>query len=389
MRHTDAKTAGKVPEGEAIPFGSALSASPELLEWERPPGAQSAAQEDEFMAGLDLPEDLDWLEDDDGNGEAPLLLDGDDLMAGLDLPEDLDWLEDDDGNEEAPLLLDGDDLMAGLDLPEDLDWLEEDQDEDARSAGPVYVKARTFERVDLPVRKKSHADKRKSGGGHGDARKLAVAKPAEAPKAETPKMAPASQPQVKPFMVPPRPELPAVPPAPEGKAYGCLFVLTGKENLVADQLKKCCPEATPIIARQEKHKSDHGQKTRMETTLFPGYVFFEAPEAVEPYVSFPRENVIRVLTREDGSWHLMGEDEHFARWLFSYGGFLSFSKAYQEGDRIRILSGPLKDLEGSLRKIDRRGRSGQVDLNFNGRQMRVWLGFELVDTMKLSQEEKT
>ena len=69
----------------------------------------------------------------------------------------------------------------------------------------------------------------------------------------------------------------------------------------------------------------------------------------------------------------------FARWLLGYDGLLSFSQAHREGDSIRILRGPLKDMEGRIVRVDKRGRSGQVLLNFNGREIAVWLGFELVE----------
>ena len=34
-----------------------------------------------------------------------------------------------------------------------------------------------------------------------------------------------------------------------------------------------------------------------------------------------------------------------------------------------------------ISRIDRRGRSGQVTVRFNGRDIRLWLGFELVDSV--------
>jgi hypothetical protein len=76
---------------------------------------------------------------------------------------------------------------------------------------------------------------------------------------------------------------------------------------------------------------------------------------------------------DSGIWQLQGEDERFVRWLFQYDGLLGFSKAYKEGDRIRIISGPLKDMEGKIRRVDKRGMSGQVILSFYGKDVPVWL----------------
>lgn len=117
-------------------------------------------------------------------------------------------------------------------------------------------------------------------------------------------------------------------------------------------------------------------------SIATGICFFQAECSTEPYAKFPREHVLRLLTTgENRQWQLAGEDEKFAAWLFQCDGLLGFSKAYKERDKIRIVSGPLKDLEGQILRIDRRGRSGQVVLEFNGRQVKVWLGFELIDAV--------
>lgn len=166
----------------------------------------------------------------------------------------------------------------------------------------------------------------------------------------------------------------------ERKAYGCLFCTTGKEMTVARMMEAVCPEVRAIAARQEKHKSVHGQKLKVEAVILPSYVFFEAPEAMESIARLPSTDVIRLLSYE-GDWRLAGEDERFAQWLFRYNGLLSFSKAYREGERIRVISGPLKDMEGQIRRVDKRGRSGQVELCFNQKKVLIWLGFDLVDPL--------
>lgn len=67
---------------------------------------------------------------------------------------------------------------------------------------------------------------------------------------------------------------------------------------------------------------------------------------MEPAAEFPMQNVIRVLSVDGGVWQLRDEDERFVQWLFRYNGLLGFSQAYKEGDRIKSISGPLKDMEG-------------------------------------------
>lgn len=170
------------------------------------------------------------------------------------------------------------------------------------------------------------------------------------------------------------------------RAYGCLFCSTGNERFVAQRVESVCPGVRATAAVLEKHKSVQGQKFRVEAVLLPGYVFFEAPADMVPSACFPKEHVFRVLEDEQGVWQLAGSDDAFARWLFSYDGVLRFSKARMENGKVRLLSGPLKDLETQILRFDRRGRSGQIKLSFNGREMLTWFGFELTDDCTAGEE---
>lgn len=82
---------------------------------------------------------------------------------------------------------------------------------------------------------------------------------------------------------------------------------------------------------------------------------------------------------KSGSWQLFDGDAQFVQWLFSYEGLLPLSKAYQIGDRVHMYSGPLKDNEGKILRVDKRNRSGQVGFVVKDRLVKVWMGFEWVD----------
>jgi len=169
---------------------------------------------------------------------------------------------------------------------------------------------------------------------------------------------------------------------PQERSFGCLFCITGKEQSIVDQIQTSCPDVRATAMRQLKYRTCKKVKTQEEAILLPSYVFFEAPSTMEPSVEFPRQNIIRILSTDDGMWQLQGEDERFVKWLFQYDGLLGFSQAYKENDRIRIISGPLKDMEGKIKQVDKRGKSGQVVLSFYGKEISVWLGFELIESIQ-------
>ena len=164
--------------------------------------------------------------------------------------------------------------------------------------------------------------------------------------------------------------------------YGCLFCVTGREELVAERIRDNCPNVHAVTMRKMKYRTSRGVKSSEESLLLPGYVFCRAAADADPMGALPKIDVIRILTTDNGEWRLCGGDRRFAEWLFRYDGLLDFSKAYREGERIRIIAGPLKDMEGKIVRIDKRGRSGQIIVDFHDRPITIWLGFELVDALR-------
>lgn len=163
------------------------------------------------------------------------------------------------------------------------------------------------------------------------------------------------------------------------KAYGCVFCATGREDAVVRSIEKDCPGVHATAVRQVKRRSVNGSTLLITQIVFPGYVFLEAEPGNEYVFRIPKESAARLLTSSDRQWQLYGPDERFARWVFSLNGLIPLSKAYREGDRVKVINGPLKDLEGCILRVDKRNQSGQVALTFHNRVVKAWLGFELVE----------
>lgn len=169
----------------------------------------------------------------------------------------------------------------------------------------------------------------------------------------------------------------------DAMAYGCLFCRTNKERVTAITINEAFPEVRSITASKEKHKIINGMKTGVREVFLPGYVFFEAPREMNVLASLgsrsTSDNINRVLHDSEGNWQLMGDDERFALWLFHYDGMLGFSSAYCEGGRIRIASGPLKDMEGHIIRVNKRAQRAEISFEFIHRTIDTWLSFELFD----------
>lgn len=161
-------------------------------------------------------------------------------------------------------------------------------------------------------------------------------------------------------------------------SYGCVFCVTGKERLVANGIELFSRNARACAVCQTMRRTSKGVTTLHDDVVIPGYVFFEAPDNAELHDLIPGDDMISVLTYSDGDWRLFGEDESYAKFIFKYDGTLTLSTAHKIGDRIVIIDGPLKELEGMITRIDKRNRSGQVTIRFAGREQKIWLGFDIV-----------
>lgn len=125
-----------------------------------------------------------------------------------------------------------------------------------------------------------------------------------------------------------------------------------------------------------------GEWRDVHEKLIPGYVFLTAPSAPELYEGLRGVPALtRFLGRDDGGLFVpMPPGE--ARWLEEVtagGDEVALSRvSVSEGDRVAVLDGPLKDLEGRIRKINLHRRIAEVEVDFMGRKTVIHLGIDLV-----------
>ena len=171
-------------------------------------------------------------------------------------------------------------------------------------------------------------------------------------------------------------------------AYGCVFCRTGKEIITANNIQIYNRNVHARAVSQTKRYTSQGVTRLQNNIILKGYVFIEAPDDFSIWELIPSEDFLSVLTYSDGNWRLFGGDAAYAHWIYKYDGLLPLSKAYQIGDRIHIVDGPLKDLEGYITRIDKRNRSGQVTIQFAGKQHKVWLGFDIVKECPVNERDE-
>ncbi|MBN2354092.1 MAG: antiterminator LoaP [Spirochaetales bacterium] len=116
--------------------------------------------------------------------------------------------------------------------------------------------------------------------------------------------------------------------------------------------------------------------------VFPGYIFFAAPDLPVPL--YRRLKAIpdftRFLNDNRNVTPLSGRDLELVRHFLGQGDIVRKSLVSFEADqRIRILEGPLKGLEGMIVKVDKRKKRIKVRLELYSDSFSIDFGFESVE----------
>lgn len=113
--------------------------------------------------------------------------------------------------------------------------------------------------------------------------------------------------------------------------------------------------------------------------LFPGYIFM-----VSDYINDLRSCVkkipklIKILGDGNGIISLYDNEVEFLMRFGKGEHLIKISHGYIENDKIVITDGPMKDYEGTIKKIDRHKRKAIIEVEFFGRTMEVSVGVEIV-----------
>ena len=87
----------------------------------------------------------------------------------------------------------------------------------------------------------------------------------------------------------------------------------------------------------------------------------------------------RMLASQEPNGYMRARDLRFARALFRVEGVVSPLKAVDEGDRIRITDGMLRDMNGTVLSVDRHKRQAKVRLDLMGMSRVICMNYVLLE----------
>ena len=170
--------------------------------------------------------------------------------------------------------------------------------------------------------------------------------------------------------------------------YYVIQVKSGREDKVVEEIMKQNRKTVVFDAFLPKRKSKRKYKDgwhEIEERCFPGYVFVEtdAPKSLFKDLYWIPE-FTRLLGREEGTDNFVPLSEEEARMVDILYGKASERVTnlslieIQEGDKIRILDGPLRDIETKIKKVNLHKRKVTVEIEIAGVIFDVDVGIDLV-----------
>jgi transcriptional antiterminator NusG len=156
----------------------------------------------------------------------------------------------------------------------------------------------------------------------------------------------------------------------------CVFCETSQENKVETFLKKAGYDV--ISALVERNIVKDGKLVKEIRSVIPGYVFFENKREPDWDDICKNRYIYYPLRYWDNTKSLKNNDLHFVKWLKGNNGIIKISKVIKIGNKVKIIEGPLKDLEGKIVKINNRQKCAGVKIGGEGINCIIWLSYEYI-----------
>lgn len=161
-----------------------------------------------------------------------------------------------------------------------------------------------------------------------------------------------------------------------------IWTLTGGERKAKEDIKQLINKDLytdifyPEIVKQYRIQ---GQWIDKKVPMFPGYLFVET-DRIEEF----DKNIIKltgfhsVLKSDKKYCPLSSTDYELIHLAYKNKGVFDVSRGVIEGGTTKIITGPLKGLEGIVTKIDRHNRTATITVNMFDNQTTVKVGLEII-----------
>ncbi|MEL3899113.1 MAG: antiterminator LoaP [Treponema phagedenis] len=179
--------------------------------------------------------------------------------------------------------------------------------------------------------------------------------------------------------------------------YYALQVQTGKEAFFISSVNAGDKETSErwqvYFPQRTLNIRKKGVFLKKNMPVFPGYVFLAATilDAKLYKKLKSTKGFYRFLPNNQNPSPLFGRDLMLLQHFISFGNLAGISQVcFDENDRIKILAGPLKGLEGDIVKVDKRKGRAKIKLDMYTDSFLIDFGFEILENIgKAKTNENT
>lgn len=160
-----------------------------------------------------------------------------------------------------------------------------------------------------------------------------------------------------------------------------LQVIGGKEKRVLEHLDSLKLENyRPYLPLKKLKIKKGGKSSEKLSPLYPGYLFMIGSwDIYEIKTVLGVSDVIKLVGGISSPGILEDGEKRVINAIAGREGVAPFSKVVNEGTKIRVISGPLKELEGKIISVDRRKQRAIVEMPLLNSSIKVTLGFEFFE----------
>ena len=160
----------------------------------------------------------------------------------------------------------------------------------------------------------------------------------------------------------------------------CLYTFKAKEDIIAQELNNNYDYllATPLI--KMSHRSRNGVRFNVQEVLLKNYIFLYVKKGYDTRNVKSSQYYFKVLAKKTDDGKLFGMDLTYANWVLDKEGMIGLSEAIELNGKVKIIKGPLKNMEGYIVKYSKNNRNCLIEIEFLNQKINTWLPFEWADT---------
>lgn len=188
--------------------------------------------------------------------------------------------------------------------------------------------------------------------------------------------------------------------------YYVLQVVPGEEDKTEAHIKVLLPDelyGECFHLMRHMRRKFHGKWVEVREKLLPGYVFITTENALELFLKLKKIPMLTNMVGRDG-WNFTEMADGDVDWLEKIkkcGGQSVINNrsnntdkpwyevglsqvSVNEENQIKVITGPLKGIEGKIKKIHLHKRMAEVEIPFMRQKTVIYLGVELLETKLLN-----